>query len=406
VASRSCLPPWGDLDGPFDLAVRGSDVYFADTGNERIVRFSGATATYFGSVGGSPGQFSFPTALDLAKDGSVYVLDSDNHRIQQFTADGDFVRHFGGKGDGPGQMSDGYGLAIAPDGSIFASDRTLNRVTRYSADGAYLDHWGGSGAGALVNPVGIDVGPDGSVYVADEGDSRVKVFTADGTFRAAIGVGLLSAPWGVDVAPDGKVRVTDRNRDTIDTFRPVLKALTAPAISGTKKVGKTLKATPGSWPVPGLKVAYQWLRDGKAIGGATSSSYTLKTKDAGQKISVRVTVSRAEYGSASATSNAVKVAKLKAKVSAKLAKKSIKAKQRGKVTVTVKISGIKKPTGKLLIRDGKKTIKTVTLKAKHQGKVTVKLPKLKKGKHKISAQLKATKQLAKSTSSKKNLRVR
>ena len=102
----------------------------------------------------------------------------------------------------------------------------------------------------------------------------------------------------------------------------------------------------------------------------------------------------------------MKVAKLKAKVSAKLAKKSIKAKQRGKVTVTVKISGIKKPTGKLLIRDGKKTIKTVTLKAKHQGKVTVKLPKLKKGKHKISAQLKATKQLAKSTSPKKNLRVR
>ena len=41
-----------------------------------------------------------------------------------------------------------------------------------------------------------------------------------------------------------------------------------------------------------------------------------------------------------------------------------------------------------------------------QGKVTVKLPKLTKGKHKISAQLKASKQIAKSTSSKKNLRVR
>lgn len=62
----------------------------------------------------------------------------------------------------------------------------------------------------------------------------------------------------------------------------------APKISGTKKVGKTLKVRKGSWTT-GTKFSYRWYRNGKAIKGATKSSYKLKKADAGKRIKVKVT---------------------------------------------------------------------------------------------------------------------
>ena len=68
-----------------------------------------------------------------------------------------------------------------------------------------------------------------------------------------------------------------------------------PAISGTTKVGKTLKVSKGAYSVSGVKVSYRWLRDGKSISGATSSSYKLRSADRHDRIAVRVTVTKAGY---------------------------------------------------------------------------------------------------------------
>ena len=69
-------------------------------------------------------------------------------------------------------------------------------------------------------------------------------------------------------------------------------ALGRPTISGTARVGQTLTAgTSGIADANGLtKVAYayQWLADGRAIAGATGSSYTLTTSEQHKAITVRV----------------------------------------------------------------------------------------------------------------------
>ncbi|WP_345752975.1 CAP domain-containing protein [Microbacterium rhizophilus] len=88
--------------------------------------------------------------------------------------------------------------------------------------------------------------------------------------------------------------------------RPI--AAGTPAISGTVAVGRTLTAKPGTW-TSGATFRYQWLRDGKAISRATSPSYTPVAADAGRKLSVKVTGSRAGYVSASKTSAAKTVAR-------------------------------------------------------------------------------------------------
>lgn len=62
-----------------------------------------------------------------------------------------------------------------------------------------------------------------------------------------------------------------------------------PTISGTPAVGKTLTATIGTWNPKGVKLSYQWLRDGVVIKGATGTAYRLVTADAGHKLSISVT---------------------------------------------------------------------------------------------------------------------
>ena len=68
-----------------------------------------------------------------------------------------------------------------------------------------------------------------------------------------------------------------------------LTALKGPKITGTAKVGKRLKANAGTWSPAGVTFGYQWLRNGKVIRGATSSTYKLTKASKGKRISVRVT---------------------------------------------------------------------------------------------------------------------
>lgn len=77
-----------------------------------------------------------------------------------------------------------------------------------------------------------------------------------------------------------------------------------PAITGAAVIGQTITASTGTWTNSPTGYTYQWLRDGVAITGATSSSYLLATGDKGKSISVRVTATNAS-GSTSFASGVV-----------------------------------------------------------------------------------------------------
>lgn len=71
-----------------------------------------------------------------------------------------------------------------------------------------------------------------------------------------------------------------------------------PKISGTPYAGQVLTVTVGTWqPAPG-KLSVQWLRNGKNIAGATSTSYVVTNADAGTSLSVRVSAERSGFVSA------------------------------------------------------------------------------------------------------------
>ena len=83
--------------------------------------------------------------------------------------------------------------------------------------------------------------------------------------------------------------------------------IAAPTVTGMPTLGQTLACSTGGWtdnPTP--TYAYQWLRNGTAIGGATSASYLVAKADCGYGLACQVTATNSA-GQASATSNALTV---------------------------------------------------------------------------------------------------
>lgn len=87
---------------------------------------------------------------------------------------------------------------------------------------------------------------------------------------------------------------------------PIPTVTAAPVITGTLVVGNTLSTTNGSWANTPTSFTYQWMRNGVAISGATSSTYVVVSADVGSTtpITCVVTATNAN-GSGSATSNSL-----------------------------------------------------------------------------------------------------
>ena len=183
----------------------------------------------WGTNGSADEQFDGPWDIAVAPDGSVYVADALNHRIQKFTSDGVFVSKWGTSGTGDGQFNQPWGIEVAPDGSVYVADTGNNRIQKFTSNGVFVSKWGTQGAsnGQFNSASGITVAPDGWVYVSDYNNKRVQKFTPNGLFAvtwgaAGTGNGQFSATLGnVAVAPDGSVYVVDGGISRIQKFSEV-----------------------------------------------------------------------------------------------------------------------------------------------------------------------------------------
>jgi beta-xylosidase len=81
-------------------------------------------------------------------------------------------------------------------------------------------------------------------------------------------------------------------------------ALRPPTTLGRTVAGSTLTGTPGTWDKDGLTFAYQWLRDGAPVAGATGQTFKLTSAEVGHRMSVRVTAARPGAFPGSAVSKA------------------------------------------------------------------------------------------------------
>ena len=215
-------PPGGGI------AVTGSYVYVADSGNNRIERFNleGGEGMAWGTKGAEPGQFHYPRGV-AANGAEVLVADDDNHRIEAFGPEGAFVASAGTQGTGPGQFGFPYGLALDAAGNVYVADDLNHRVEKLSPQLGFLGAWGGFGTkpGQLAYPRAIASDPAGDNYVANTANGRIEVFDANGSLLRTIGTnargpGQMTAPKGLAVDPTGRLIVSDTDGSRVELFAP------------------------------------------------------------------------------------------------------------------------------------------------------------------------------------------
>jgi uncharacterized protein (TIGR03663 family) len=224
----------GQLNGPRGVAVApDGSIYVVDQGNNRIEKFDadGAFLAKWGSKGNGDGQFDTPSGIAIDKAGHVWVTDLWNHRVEEFDASGKFLLKFGSYASVSGQAQPGkfFGpryIAIGPDDSVYVTDTGNKRVQRFKPDGTFVAAWGtgGNGPGQLEEPMGIATDQQGNVYVADTWNRRIQKFTADGQFVSTISVGSWPSAQTTTGEPDlavtssGKIVATDPLRSRVLVF--------------------------------------------------------------------------------------------------------------------------------------------------------------------------------------------
>ena len=193
------------------------------------------TATrQIGVPGSLPGQFNRPRDISFAPDGTFYIVDTDNHRVQHLKLDGTPLQTWGIFGDvttsnAPGgTFNQPWGIGVAPDGSVYVADTWNHRVQKFDSAGKFVTMWGYFGQGekpeAMWGPRDIAVDSSGNVFVTDTGNKRVVVFDGNGTYVTQFGgpgleEGQLDEPVGIVIGEDGLVYVVDTWNQRIQVFQ-------------------------------------------------------------------------------------------------------------------------------------------------------------------------------------------
>lgn len=128
--------------------------------------------------GSTPAQFRYPAFIDAGPDGTIYVSDGMNFRVQAFDATGEYLFEFGRHGDTPGSFARPKGLAVNSEGHIYVADAAFNNIQIFDAEGRLLLSFGqlGNGPGDLWMPLGLAIDAEDRVYVADRFNSRIQIY--------------------------------------------------------------------------------------------------------------------------------------------------------------------------------------------------------------------------------------
>ncbi len=267
------------------------------------------------------GRITLPAGIDPATAGlsvGVYEASADNSSVGgSVTPQGDFVVSGLAAGtykvefrawNAPSVLPGWYGGAVD-----FASAKTVTVAVGQRATGidATLAQ-AGSIAGTLsaVPESGANVIAwrlDGSGQWSQVGYQHVP---ADGPYELsglAAGTYTLQFNTGIyrdqywklqgDIGSATRIEVTGGALTGFDA--DVSAGLTTPSLNviGSRQVGSVLQVT-GTWETQPDTVSYQWLANGTAIAGATSSTYTPTASVVGASVSVRFVGEKAGYVSA------------------------------------------------------------------------------------------------------------
>lgn len=223
----------GELSKPLGVAMDGEQhIYIADV-SARNVKIFDSLGLFIKSIGGKA-LLERPVDVAVNEQGDrIYVLDAGGinsqwHRVLVFDGDGRKINEIGRRGTGEGEFNLPNQLTVAPDGTLYVLDAGNFRVQAFSPDGEYLRSWGkvGRNLGDLARPRGIAVDNEGNVYVTDGAFRNFQVFSPQGELLLFIGgkgledkPGQYVLPAGIAVDETDRVYVVDQLLHKVDVLR-------------------------------------------------------------------------------------------------------------------------------------------------------------------------------------------
>ena len=162
------------LDGK-PLQVIGKRGVHSDTGCERPGDL----------VPRAAGPFNYPTELVPSPSGDLYVTDGyRNARVHRFSTDGRLVMSWGQPGKtAPNHFHLPHSLVVDRDGTVYVCDRENSRIQVFSADGQFLTMWTD-----LRRPLDISIDRDGIFYISEGAvnglSARISLLDKQGTVVA------------------------------------------------------------------------------------------------------------------------------------------------------------------------------------------------------------------------------
>jgi DNA-binding beta-propeller fold protein YncE len=181
-------PVSAKLNAPGGVAVAPhGDLFVADFYNQRVqqLKADGSFVRQWGStgkIGVRAGEFNYPTDVALDSNGVLYVADGYNDRIQVFGRDGKLLRKWGGPyamnifGPFNGWFATVTRVTVDNSDKVFVADFYNHRIQKFTADGEFLTSFGakGAGPGQFNHAIAVAAAEDGTVFAVDFGNNRIQ----------------------------------------------------------------------------------------------------------------------------------------------------------------------------------------------------------------------------------------
>lgn len=161
---------------------------------------TGATSVDYRTIQRAGPPFHYPTNLALGPAGDMYVSDGyGNARVHRFAPDGRLLHSWGEPGSGPGQFKVPHGIAVSGDGTVYVADRENSRIQLFTQAGGYRGEWTD-----VARPCQLCIDREGWIYVAElgfragrwPGTGAAKPGDPGGRVSIFDRHGILQARWG------------------------------------------------------------------------------------------------------------------------------------------------------------------------------------------------------------------
>jgi tripartite motif-containing protein 71 len=250
------------FNAPRDAATNAAgDVYVANYAADNVLEFgpvSGTTCpttyTTIGGPGTGPGQFKRPYGVDVGSTGNVFVADSANNRVEEFSPDNQYVATFGASAGSGGDLHDLRRVDVR-NGQLYAADLWGFHIDRFPVTTptatpaqTYPNGFQGPTTGYFNEPSGLTFDASGTLDVVDSVNQRIQPFAPgpDGATWTA------DAPWGT--RGWGKADLSGFNWPRAITYAPASNTLWVADTKNERLLSFTTSDPPATGTAIGPKV--------------------------------------------------------------------------------------------------------------------------------------------------------